>query len=183
MRRHGNLSKLLKDDLTVVQGVAMYKDRPIVPPSLVAEVLDTLHSRHQGATSMVVRVSNYVWWPGMNNNIRTMRASGWMCDSNTPSQPKKPLVPLPDIQYLLQQICSALHLGGKTVPGHRRQVQRLAERPSSQAGKCPRADPVSAYSLQDFRGTRGTDFGQRTTVHLCGAANFPGDLGYRPQAQ
>ena len=53
----GHLSRLLKHkyDLTVVQGVAMYKEQPIVPPSLRVEVLETLNSGHQGVTSMVAR--------------------------------------------------------------------------------------------------------------------------------
>ena len=44
----GNLANFLrrKDNLTVVQGVPMYKDRPIVPPSLTLEVLERLHSGH-----------------------------------------------------------------------------------------------------------------------------------------
>ena len=40
----------------------------------------------------------------MNEDIRTLRAGCRMCDSNTPSQPKEPPVPLPDIQYPFQQI-------------------------------------------------------------------------------
>ena len=58
----------------MVQGLAMYQDHPIVPPSLRAEILDTLHSGQQGATSMVARASNSVWWLNMNDDIRTMRA-------------------------------------------------------------------------------------------------------------
>ena len=103
-----NLTKLLrhKNNLKVVQGVAMYKDRPIVPPWIRAEVLDTVHSGHQGAASMVARISNSVWWPGMNDDIRTMRANCRMCNSYTPSKAKEPPVPLPDLQYPFQQICS-----------------------------------------------------------------------------
>ena len=52
---------------------------------------------------MVARVSNSVWWPGMNNNIRAMRANCRMCNSNTSSQAK---APLPDPQYPCKQICS-----------------------------------------------------------------------------
>ena len=71
----GKLTKLLKhkDDLTGVQGVAMFKNRPIILPSLIAEVLDTLHSGHQESTSMQATAFNSVWWLGMTSDIKTRR--------------------------------------------------------------------------------------------------------------
>ena len=43
--------------LTVLGPVVLYKDRTLIPTSLRKEVLDTLHSAHQGSTSMINRAS------------------------------------------------------------------------------------------------------------------------------
>ena len=95
-----------RDNLTVVDGVAMYRDRPVIPPTLRPEVLATLHSGHQGVTSMVSRASGSVWWPGINEDIKVVRSGCRTCDANTPSQPKEPPAPLPGLQYPFQQVCA-----------------------------------------------------------------------------
>jgi len=37
-----------KDKLYIMDGVVMYDDRVVIPPSLRTAVLETLHSAHQG---------------------------------------------------------------------------------------------------------------------------------------
>ena len=44
-----------REHLYTVDGVALYKDRIVIPPSLRENVLTTLHSAHQGVTAMIVR--------------------------------------------------------------------------------------------------------------------------------
>jgi len=39
-----------RDDLSVTDGVILYKDRIVIPPLLRNEVLDALHAAHQGVT-------------------------------------------------------------------------------------------------------------------------------------
>ena len=103
----GKLTMLIQyeDNLTVVQRVTMYKDRPIIPPSLRADVQDTLHSGHQGVTGMSARAANSIWWPGMTDDIKIRRANCRVCDINTPSYVNEPLALLPGLQYPFQQIC------------------------------------------------------------------------------
>lgn len=66
--------KRFREEFMVVEDVALYKDRPIIPEPLRPEVLATLHSGHQGVTSMWARASTSVWWPGMWDDISWVRA-------------------------------------------------------------------------------------------------------------
>ena len=42
----------LRDDLSVAQGVILYKDRVVVPRLLRREILEGLHAGYQGVVSM-----------------------------------------------------------------------------------------------------------------------------------
>ena len=92
--------------MTVVEGVIVYQGKSVVPLALRAEVLATLHSGHQGVTNMWGRAAAAVWWPGLYEDISRVRTQCWRCDSNAPSQPKEPPVPLPRVDYPFQHICS-----------------------------------------------------------------------------
>ena len=48
-------------DLHVVNGVVCYKDRVIVPAKLRPQVLEAIHSAHQGVSGMISRVEDTVW--------------------------------------------------------------------------------------------------------------------------
>ena len=62
-----------KDSLFVQGGVVLYHDRAVIPRSLRASVLDTLHSAHQGVSSMQQRAQAIVFWPGMTRDIENKR--------------------------------------------------------------------------------------------------------------
>ena len=95
-----------REEMSVIGGVVTYQGKSVIPLDLRLEVLSTLHSGHQGMTSMWGRASSAVWWPGMFEDITRIRAQCWRCDSNALSQPKEPPVPLPSVEYPFQQICS-----------------------------------------------------------------------------
>jgi hypothetical protein len=44
-----------REHLYTIDGVILYKDRIIIPPSLREEILSVLHAAHQGVTSMISR--------------------------------------------------------------------------------------------------------------------------------
>ena len=79
-----------RDNLHVTDGVVIYDDRVVVPPSLRPTVLATLHSAHQGVSTMGVRARSIVFWPGMTNDIERIRQSCADCVKNAPSQPPLP---------------------------------------------------------------------------------------------
>lgn len=79
-----------RDNLQLVDGVIIYNDRVVVPPSLRPTVLDVLHSAHQGASTMSLRARATVFWPGMTEDIEQRRQSCSDCIKNAPSQPRLP---------------------------------------------------------------------------------------------
>ena len=79
--------------LYTVDGVAVFKDRVVIPPSLRAECLQALHSAHQGTTMMQSRADMSVFWPGIVADIAHHRASCTMCNTMSPSQASLPPTP------------------------------------------------------------------------------------------
>ncbi len=73
-----------------LDGVLLYNDRVVVPPSLRKHVLSTLHAAHQGVSSMEARAHATVFWPGISTDIDRIRASCEDCIKNAPSQPRLP---------------------------------------------------------------------------------------------
>lgn len=56
-----------------LDGVILYDDRVVIPPNLRSSVLQTLHSAHQGVSSMEARARCTVFWPGMTADIHQIR--------------------------------------------------------------------------------------------------------------
>ena len=83
-----------------------YKDRIVIPPSLRPDVLESLHSAHQGVTSMTSRVESSVFWPGITADISSLRARCNKCNRMAPSQPNAPPTPLTSPVYPFQCICA-----------------------------------------------------------------------------
>ena len=84
----------------------LFKNRVVIPKSLRSEVLDTLHSAHQGVTGMIERAQASVWWPGITPQIKERREKCRNCNEHMPSQPSTPPVNLPQPEYPFQQIVS-----------------------------------------------------------------------------
>ena len=79
-----------REALYVSDGVVMFDDRVVVPPSLRRTVLDNLHAAHQGTSSMEIRARAIIFWPGITADIHAVRAACTVCNRNAPSQPSLP---------------------------------------------------------------------------------------------
>ena len=95
-----------RDDLHTVDGVILYKDRIVIPPSLRNEVLNALHSAHQGVSSMFARAECSVFWPGISLAIAETRARCHHCNRMAPSQPSAPPTPPMSVEYPFQCVCA-----------------------------------------------------------------------------
>ena len=91
-----------RKQLSIVDGVLCYKTRVVIPTTLRQEVLQTLHSAHQGTTGMINRAEQAVFWPGMHTDIQQKRSSCRACMANAPSQPAGPPVKPPSPEYPFQ---------------------------------------------------------------------------------
>jgi hypothetical protein len=95
-----------REHLYTVNGVILYKDRTVIPPSLRQQILAVLHSAHQGVTSMTARAEATVFWPGITPAITALRVNCSHCNSMAPSQPSAPPFPPTTPAYPFQCICA-----------------------------------------------------------------------------
>ena len=103
-----NLREFFKhrENLSTCQGVILYKWRVLVPRSLRREILEGLHSGHQGVVGMKARASNAVFWPGIDAAIQSVRERCRTCNTITPTQSNEPAIIATPPQYPFQQVCS-----------------------------------------------------------------------------
>ena len=101
--RHGwphvhNLPGLLRpyrsvaSDLTVHEGLLLRGSRIVIPTMLRLDILDQLHSGHQGITKCRARARQCVWWPGINTQIQDLIRNCPQC-CHLRRQPPEPLIP------------------------------------------------------------------------------------------
>ena len=95
-----------RDCLSTIDGVIIYKNRVVIPATLRPEILENLHSAHQGVTSMNARAESSVFWPNITADINKVRARCFRCDTMAPSQPNAPPVTPIYPDYPFQQICA-----------------------------------------------------------------------------
>ena len=95
-----------RDSLHTVDGVILYKDRVLIPPSLRDEVLAALHAAHQGVTSMTARSESSIFWPGIAPAIADLRAGCYLCNRIAPSNPSAPPTPPSPPDYQFQCMCA-----------------------------------------------------------------------------
>jgi hypothetical protein len=95
-----------RDHLYSINGVLMYKNRIVIPPSLRHDCIQALHSAHQGVSMMTARAESSIFWPGITNAIAHIRAQCIYCNRNAPSQPSSPPAPRIDAIYPFQCLCA-----------------------------------------------------------------------------
>lgn len=95
-----------REHLYTVDGVILYKNRIVIPPSLRQHILTVLHSAHQGVTSMTARADSTVFWPGITRAILALRETCNHCNRMAPSQPSAPPLPTVPPAYPFQCICA-----------------------------------------------------------------------------
>ena len=91
----------LRKHLWTLDGIVLYQDRIIVPPSLRGNILAALHSAHQGISRMNARAESCIFWPGITKAITKLRENCKDCNRNAPSQANAPPIAptLPDYPF------------------------------------------------------------------------------------
>ena len=82
----------VRDELSTLGSAVLFQNRIVVPLSLRSEILEILHSAHQGVTGMKLRANSSVYWPGLSADITNRRLQCTDCISNAPSQSAEPIV-------------------------------------------------------------------------------------------
>ena len=87
-------------------GVLIYKNRIVIPPSLQPACLSALHTAHQGTSAMTSKAETSVLWPGITADIQAIRANCSHCNRMAPSQAALSPTPPTLSEYLCQCICA-----------------------------------------------------------------------------
>ena len=87
----------VRDTFTVVDGVLLKDSRFVIPTTLQLDMLEKIHSGHQGITKCRARARETVWWPGLSTAIASMVSRCSSCAKSS-AERKEPLLPsaLPD---------------------------------------------------------------------------------------
>ena len=102
-----------REHLHTVDGVILYKDCIIIPPSLRPTCLAALHAAHHGTSAMIARAESSVFWQGITLDITSTRDNCNHCNRMAPSQPHAPPISPTPASYPFQCICADyFHYGG-----------------------------------------------------------------------
>ena len=77
-----------------------------IPLTMQQQILQELHSAHQGTVRTKLRAQPIAYWPGINNDINNTIPSCKQCQDHLPSNPKEPLTPKPKPCRPFQEIAA-----------------------------------------------------------------------------
>ena len=94
-------------ELTVQGGRLLKGCQLVIPLSLRGEILDRIHSGHQGITKCRARAQQAVWWPGMSRKIEEIVRNCATCaKKNKPHA--EPMIPTSLTEYPWQKVATDL---------------------------------------------------------------------------
>ena len=97
----------LRNELHIHDGLLLRGSRIVIPPTMRAEVLHTLHGSHQGVSKCRERAKQAVWWPGISTQIEALVANCVTC-ARERRNPAEPLVYTPFPAYPWQKVAMDL---------------------------------------------------------------------------
>ena len=108
--------KTKQDEISLEVGCLLWGIRVIIPQSLQATVLKSLHANHPGITWMKSIAHSYFWWSGLDQDIERLAKSCRSCQAVKSSPPVAPLHPWvwPDAPWKRLHIDFAGPMYGKT---------------------------------------------------------------------
>ena len=107
------LYKKYRKEIGADDGLAYYKGRVIVPPTLRSPIINLLHTAHQGLQGRIERAATMVWWPKINEDLERNKKSCDICNQVAPSNHKEPPKGTVYPEWPFQQVCvDYFDLGG-----------------------------------------------------------------------
>ena len=79
-------------DLIIDDGLVLRGDRILIPKILRKQVLEAIHTAHQGETKCILLAKESVFWPGITNDIRDMIHRCSECSKYQPAPAKLPIM-------------------------------------------------------------------------------------------
>ena len=84
----------LQEDLYSLDSVPMLNDRMYIPSQLRGEILDCLHSAHQGEANIKAATRARFFWPKMDAAVTQKRKQCRTCNEIAPSQSREEAIPV-----------------------------------------------------------------------------------------
>ena len=81
-----------RDELVIEDGIVLRGDRLVIPLSLRAKMKNKIHAGHAGINSCLRRARQYLFWPGMSQEIRQFVENCQICASLPRKQSPLPLI-------------------------------------------------------------------------------------------
>ena len=82
-----------RDELSVDDDLVIKGERIVIPAVLQKEILQQIHSGHQGITKCQLRAKSCVYWHGINKDIEQLVSDCSVCQKYQRSQTDEPLMP------------------------------------------------------------------------------------------
>ena len=169
-----------RENITSTDGVILYKDRVIVPPSVRSEILSTLHAAHQGISMKTARAESSVFWPGISADIsttrkklRTLPLDGTLTAWSIAHPTDPGGLPLP--RSVLGHLCTQ----GRTLPRDGGQILKLANHITVGRWRHRSHQPL-ASRVRNVRDAGRARVGWGSGVHLYRDQGFPAQMGRTP---
>ena len=90
--------------LSIEENLILFNQRIVIPKDQRKEILQTLHSSHQGMVKTKRRARMTVYWPAINSDIENITESCWKCQENQPSNRKEPMITEPAPTRVFEQV-------------------------------------------------------------------------------
>ena len=74
-------------ELNVQKGILLKASRIVIPTSMQLEILDKLHSAHQGIQKCRQRAQQSVWWPGLSRQLADLVNNCSVCSKERQNSP------------------------------------------------------------------------------------------------
>ena len=82
-----------RDELTIEDGLIVKGERIVIPRSMIPDILEQLHSAHQGGEKMKLRARSTVFWTGITKDIDNTVSRCTQCPESQPRQRREPMSP------------------------------------------------------------------------------------------
>ncbi len=93
------------NDISLHENLLLYQDRIIVPRSARKEILNLMHSSHDGIVTMRQLAKAFYFWPGQSNQIKQTVENCEACRKLLPSQTNTKLQSNYGEQYPMSHLC------------------------------------------------------------------------------
>ena len=80
-------------------GIILLDTHVVIPVGYRRQVLQILHSAHQGICAMKRRANESVYWPYLNRDLKNTRLNCKYCNEIAPQQSKEPIILTPDPEF------------------------------------------------------------------------------------